>query len=453
MANFDDIRHSPARSQYLQLENEELQQKLANIKAQANLTQRLKTSHLVAVEMIGYAVDLNYIPLYYIGAVKEISGYEEADLLSVSPGWDDLVHPEDLSKFSSARQYLLSNQGTQKLEYRIISGEGQIRWINDMAVPVVDESGQVIAIEGILLEVTRRKQVEEELLERQAHLNSILSSVQDVIWSVSPDTFELLYINPAAEKVYGYSLEMLYEDAANGYQLMHAGHELLLDNFTTLLQRGWFEAEYCINMPNGEIRWLNRRAHFAHDAHGLLARIDGTDRDITRRKQAEDCLLYISTHDCLTGLFNRFSFEKEMQGIDEAFTESVALIVCDVDGLKQVNDNMGHEAGDKLLIQCSQVLKTSVRQDEIVSRIGGDEFTILVKECSTQKVESIVKRLRIAMVEHNKSGPTYPLSLSIGYALKSSADMIMSEVFRIADNMMYAEKCEKHRIMNMGVNK
>jgi len=453
MADFDDNKHRPARSQYLQLENEQLQQKLANFKAQAQSAQLLKANHLVALGIIGYAVDLNYIPLYYIGAVKEISGYDEADLIYASPGWDDLVHPEDLSKFCAARQHLLNNQGTQMLEYRIISGEGQIRWINDMAVPILDESGQVIAIEGLLLEVTRRKQAEEELLDRQAHLNSILSSVQDVIWSVSPDTFELLYINPAAEKVYGYPLELLYEDAANGYHLMHAGHELLLENFTTLLQRGWFEAEYSINLPNGEMRWLNRRAHFAHDAHGLLARIDGTDRDITRRKQAEDTLLYISTHDCLTGLFNRFSFENEMQAIDEAFMECVGLIVCDVDGLKQVNDNMGHEAGDQLLIQCSQVLKTSVRQGEIVSRIGGDEFTILVKDCSSQKLGSIAKRLRRAMVEHNKSDPPYPLSLSIGHALKSSADMIMSEVFRLADNMMYAEKSEKHRIMNLGVNK
>ncbi|MDD3365284.1 MAG: diguanylate cyclase [Syntrophomonas sp.] len=430
---------------FLQEENNRLRQELTKMEAGVKFAKYLTEDHLKALNIMGYATDHNFIPLYYMGAVNEITGYEYSDFITGQIIFEHLVHPEDLPVFQTYRQHLLDTHEAQTLEYRIISGQGQIRWISSMAVPIQNESGQVITIEGFLLDVTSRKKIEEDLLERQAHLDSILSSVQDVIWSVTPDTFELLYVNPAAEKVYGYPLEKLYEDAANGYQLMHTAHELMLENFFTLLQRGWFEIEYSFNHPNGEKRWLNRRAHFAHDAHGFVARIDGTDTDVTRRRQAEDTLRYISMHDYLTGLFNRFFFEKEMHAIDNDSLESVGLIVCDVDGLKTINDNLGHEAGDHLLMQCSGVLKTCFDHDEIVARIGGDEFTILIRNCSAEQLETYVQKLRQAIVEQNQSGSRYPLSLSIGHALKSSPDINMREIFRQADNLMYAEKPENRR--------
>ncbi|MGI5921305.1 MAG: GGDEF domain-containing protein, partial [Syntrophomonadaceae bacterium] len=289
---------------------------------------------------------------------------------------------------------------------------------------------------------------EEAFLERQAQLDSILNSVQDVIWSVTPDTFELIYINPAAENLYGYSLEQIYNDMRGDYVLMQTSRDVLLDNFATLLERGWFEAEFCLPLPSGEKRWLHRRAHFARDAHGVIARIDGIDTDITRRKEAEDTLKYISLHDSLTGLFNRFFFEKEMQRLNNEAYVSVGLLVCDVDGLKIVNDKLGHDAGDQLLKHCAQVLTScfDVHKQQVVSRIGGDEFAVLIENCSKEELAAAASCLRQAIVEHNnQSNLAFPISLSIGMALRDSATVKMEEVFRHADNMMYAEKPSSHQ--------
>lgn len=419
----------------------------AIVDSQSGLSEKdiQKDSQLKALNIIAYATDISFKPQYYMGAVKEITGYDETDLLSDQIKWEYLVHPEDLANFQAGHDDLLTTRKAQKMEYRIISGEGELLWLNDMAVPVLDKAGQVASIEGLCMDITVRKKTEVELLDRQAHLDSILNSVQDVIWSVTPDTFELLYISPSAEKVYGYPLGKLYEDAADGYRIMHTSHELMLENFATLLQRGWFEAEYSIVLPHGEKRWLHRRAHFAHDAHGFVARIDGVDVDITRRKEAEDSLRYVSMHDCLTGLFNRFYFEKEMVAIENSSLGAVGLIVCDIDGLKLINDNLGHEAGDQLLKKCSGILTNCFNNDEIVSRIGGDEFTIIIKNCSAQRLEAAVAKLRQAVEEQNRSECQYPLSVSIGQALKPSPEISVREVFRQADNMMYAEKPEKHR--------
>ncbi|MEN6326559.1 MAG: diguanylate cyclase [Syntrophomonas sp.] len=400
---------------------------------------------LQALNIIAYGLNDTFLPLYYIGAVDGITGYSEADFLSAKVYWEQLIHPEDLQLYHDACQSLITSRKAQTFEYRIISGEGRIIWLKDMAVPILDESQNFVSIEGLIIDISQQKSIEEELLDRQAHLDSILNSVQDVIWSVSPDSFELLYISPAAEKVYGYTLDEFYDDALHGNHLLKSTHEMIIDNFSTLIHQGWFEVEFCIELPNGQNRWLHRRAHFAHDAHGSIARIDGIDVDITRRKQAEDSLRYISLHDYLTGLYNRFYFEKEMLAIDETGLDSAGLIVCDVDGLKLINDNLGHEAGDTLLRDCAQVLNTCFNQDEIISRIGGDEFTIIIKNCSLTQLEESVAKLEQTIVEHNLGKPSYPLSLSIGHALKSSPDNKMRNVFRVADNLMYAEKPEKRR--------
>jgi diguanylate cyclase (GGDEF)-like protein/PAS domain S-box-containing protein len=315
-----------------------------------------------------------------------------------------------------------------------------------MALLVDNKDGNAITIEGLIIDVTKYKKAEENFLDRQARLDSILNSVPDVIWSVTPDTFELIYINPAGEKVYGHPLGDNHSNETNDYLFMRTNKDLLLENFTTLLHKGWFEAEFSIICPDGKKVWLRRRAHFARDAHGVIARIDGIDTDITRRKQAEDTLKYISLHDSLTGLFNRFFFEEEMQRLDKDTFQSAGLIICDVDGLKIVNDKLGHEAGDQLLKRCTQVLKSCFTGNQVISRIGGDEFAVLIKKCSEMELDSAIKSLRQTIVEHNRcSDYTFPLSLSIGMALKTSSEVRMNEVFRQADNMMYAEKPSSHQ--------
>lgn len=421
-----------------------------NVKTPNQLPQpsyRLTDQLMQMLDIITFIIDLQFTNLRWDGAIQKVTGYTKNDFITGAIQWNQLIHPEDLPLFITTQQKIIAEQAVSpNLEYRIISGEGKVRWINDIRSLVYDESGKPIAIEGLVIDVTRRKRAEEEFRERQAHLDSILNSVQDVIWSVTPDTFELLYLNPAAERVYGYKLEEIYADKTSGYQMMYGVREMLLENFTTLLQRGWVESEFCFVHPGGEQRWLHRRAHFARDSHGIIARIDGIDADITRRKQAEDSLKYISLHDSLTGLFNRFYFEEKMQQMDSCTANTAGLIICDIDGLKIVNDKMGHPAGDQLLVHCARVLKQSFRSDDIIARIGGDEFTIMITNCTMQDLESATARLRQAIIDYNRlTELPFPLCMSIGMAFKSSPEISMNQVFRQADNLMYTEKPSNHR--------
>lgn len=429
----------------LQMENERLHEELALLQTSQDEVIKLRGEYLRALNIISYSLKPDGSVNYYVGAVFQISGYEAEDFIAGTVDWTNLIHPEDLPCYRESRTFVMQKLEAETHEYRIVSGQGQIKWLNDMAVPILDSQGRLLSIEGFILDVSIQKRTELDLLERQMQLDSILNSVQDVIWSVSPDNFELLYISPSAENVYGYSLAEIYDDAHNGYKLLKTSYSILVENFNTLLQQGWFEVEFPLVLPNGEKHWITRRAHFANDAHGYIARIDGTDIDITRRKQAEESLRYISVHDPLTGVMNRFAFEQEMRDIDNKAVNNVGLIVCDVDGLKTINDNLGHEAGDHLLKDCAEVLKKCFGKAEIVSRIGGDEFTILLKECKREELEVAVKQLRDSIDHYNQGNPRYPISLSIGHSYKSSSEVTMSEVFRQADNLMYAEKPERKR--------
>lgn len=167
--------------------------------------------------------------------------------------------------------------------------------------------------------------------------------------------------------------------------------------------------------------------------------------DLTERKQIEDQLRYISFHDILTGLYNRAFMEEELLRVSTGILDSVGFISCDVDGLKLVNDNLGHNKGDSLLITVSEILKKSFSEHHIIARIGGDEFAILMPLSDEADVEKSCERIREKVKEHNLINPTSPVSLSIGWSHgKLSPNGDFHEIIKEADKQMYIDKQSSH---------
>lgn len=163
-------------------------------------------------------------------------------------------------------------------------------------------------------------------------------------------------------------------------------------------------------------------------------------RDITERKHSEKKLRYLSMHDALTGLYNRAYFEEEMNRLAAPRYQPVGLIICDVDGLKIINDTFGHESGDVLLIETAGILKESMRRGDMVARIGGDEFAILIAKTDQKALDNACKRIRDNIGEYNSGGPKHPLSISIGASIWKGENANMEGLFQEADNNMYRDK-------------
>jgi len=161
--------------------------------------------------------------------------------------------------------------------------------------------------------------------------------------------------------------------------------------------------------------------------------------DITARKKAENYLKYLGTHDVLTGLYNRAYFEEELHRLEKGRQFPVSILAADLNGLKPANDNHGHEAGDALLRRAAEVLKAAFRAEDVVARIGGDEFAVLMLETDEPTAEQVVQRLQKLIALNNQfyQGPRLSLALGTGTGVLGTP---LATVLRQADDRMYVDK-------------
>ncbi len=151
-------------------------------------------------------------------------------------------------------------------------------------------------------------------------------------------------------------------------------------------------------------------------------------------------ILYISHHDFLTGLYNRTFFEEERRRLDTGRQLPISIIMGDVNGLKLINDGFGHHEGDQVLIEIGKILKNYCRSEDIVSRIGGDEFAILLPQTDGQSAQLVCSRIYDACKDYVSKDRLIHPSISLGYATKISEAMSLDEVLKGAEENMYRHK-------------
>jgi len=287
-----------------------------------------------------------------------------------------------------------------------------------------DKSDQIVGFVEIVQDLTAQKQVEGRLRAGEERLRRIIDSNIDGMLIVDGDGI-IRFVNPAAESTFVRPEKELL-GSCFGFPTV-PGERIEID-IVRPIAYGRAVAEMRVT----DIEWHGQKSYLA------------TLRDITDRKTIEEKLAFLSLRDSLTGLYNRFFFEEEMRRFGNGRFDPVGVIMCDVDGLKLVNDAMGHHSGDELLLMVSKILRDVFRESDVVARVGGDEFSALLPNTPLPMVGMICNRLEEYVEKFNQDNKTIPVSISIGYAVKNGPSPDMAEVYSKSDDNMYKDKRSRH---------
>ncbi len=290
------------------------------------------------------------------------------------------------------------------------------------------------------------KQRVQQLHRAEEKLSGVLDSIDNIVWSITPSGDELLYINPAAERVCGRAVGDFYADPNLWRGILHADdRERVLTAFAAMQADTPITIDYRIVRPDGSVRWLEARARLVVNAQGAALRVDGVASDISERHSHAQQIVHQAMHDALTGLPNRnLITDRITQALAHARRDQHqgALLFMDLDGFKFVNDSYGHSFGDALLRAVAVRLRGLVRDTDTVGRLGGDEFVLLLPKLAhaddAQRVAATVVDALVAPFVI--AGRELGLSASIGVRVFPHTADDCDSVLAHADVAMYRAK-------------
>jgi diguanylate cyclase (GGDEF)-like protein/PAS domain S-box-containing protein len=319
-------------------------------------------------------------------SVIDLLGISREEFLSRPFAWADTVHPEDLDRVVAESQRSALTGEPFRSEYRVVHAAGHTVWVREDAVLILDEADRPLHWLGLMLDVTELIKTQAELHEAKSKYGALVEQIPAIVYvDVADENMSTTYVSPQIEAILGYRPEEYVEDPQLWEHILHPDdrEEAMATYLRGRESGGPFVFEYRLLARNGRTVWFRDSAIVLTDADGQAEYIQGVMLDITDGKLAEERIAFLAYHDRLTGLPNRTMFD-ELLGLALARAKrhdlGVVVVTVDLDDFKLVNDSLGHEAGDALLVQFAQRLSDATRETDLVARPGGDEFLLLLAD-------------------------------------------------------------------------
>lgn len=379
----------------------------------------------------------------------------EAPLRDILTGeqWDIVLSDYFMPQFDALAALTVLQELELDLPFIIVSGRiGEIEAVKAMKAGAHDYimKGDFTRLMPAIRRELREAAIREERRKAERDLREQLHFRQVLIDSIpAPIFFKnndgiFLGCNKAFESFSG-----LPQSEIVGKSMADIAPSSLADRFSEtdneLFRHGGTQIyESTISFANGTLHDVIFYKATFNNIDNTPGGLVGTILDITERKQTEEKLRYMSTHDPLTGLYNRGYFQEELERLELGRQFPVSIVVSDIDKLKYVNDTLGHAEGDDLITRAALMLKGAFRAEDVVARIGGDEFAVLLPSADAQVVEDALSRVMSKIEVSNATGVSFPLSMSFGAATASKGERL-EETLKLADKRMYEQKFKKTR--------
>lgn len=358
----------------------------------------------------------------------------------------ECVHPEDREQVKRSYRAFRSHLQPYEITCRLQLPDGSLKYVTQHSRVVPDAQGTPLRLVGTLQDVTLQALQDIALKESEDRFRTIADNTYDwEYWQGNQQ--EILYISPSCERITGYTVTEFICNPGLMVDVIHPeDRESYLAHKRDISDKPHGDMTFRIVTKAGQVRWIAHgcRAVFARDGAPCGRR--GSNRDVTALKEAEQLAHQLAYFDSLTNLPNRrMLMDRLLHALTQAkrFQRALAIMFLDLDHFKQINDTLGHDTGDKLLVEVASRLSRSVRQGDTVARTGGDEFIIILPEIAQPDDAATVAEKIIETVDQPININDHPLHISpsIGiavYPINGADDA--EELMKKADIAMYEAK-------------
>jgi diguanylate cyclase (GGDEF)-like protein/PAS domain S-box-containing protein len=386
--------------------------------------------------------------------ITDLLGVSRQEWLDAYLGWERFLHPADRERVSAESRRCVDTGEPFRVEYRAIRTDGREIWIREDAVLVTGEEGRPLFWLGLMLEITEAVQTRQNLDEAQTRYGALVEQIPAIVYvDLADEQMSSTYVSPQIEPLLGYTPQEYIEDPGLWAKALHPDdRDAAIDAYLGGRESGEpFVFEYRLVARDGRVVWFRDSAIVLPDAEGRPHLIQGVMLDVTERKEAEAQIAFLAYHDKLTGLPNRAMFDELLElSLSRARRNDVgvAVIAVDVDDFKLVNESLGHEAGDALIVAFTKRLQEATRETDLIARPGGDEFLLLLADLDPNPMpgggdapsiaaQAVAVRVQEALAAPFEIGGTelyltasmgisvFPLDAEVGIELLSHADTAM----------------------------
>lgn len=370
-----------------------------------------------------------------------IFGYESQEEV-LSKNIRSLFYYED----DSCLQKLSKNDFQSFAENEIFKRKDNTTFVGEYFTFPQYHSGEIVGAVVTILDITNRIEVENELRETERSKSVFLQNLPGMAYRCNFDRqWTMQFVSEGCFELTGYKSESLINNRDLSF------NDIIKPEFRDELWEAWVECvrdnkpfryEYIIVTATGEEKWVLEQGQPIYNILGEVEALEGLVIDITDTKKKQEEIEYLSFHDSLTGIYNRIFFDMQVTKYDRPEYLPLSLIVGDINGLKFLNDAVGHQEGDKVIQMTAQLLSQGLKPGQILARTGGDEFGILLPQTSLSQAHETLLSLQNIINEYNRnlSGSGYQINLAMGYGTKDRPEMEFSSVYKIAEDHMYKRK-------------